>query len=471
MSRKPSRKTFRPRLDEMVSSIRNGIMAGAIEPDHYLPSEKQLAEQYGLSVQSVRKGLDLLVGDGLIVKIPKIGSKVVDPADKGAVTIRLGYLPTIPDDADIHTLIAMFREEHPNIHVQAVPIAGYSYDHIMPYLDSGMLDVVTLNYENFMQFSENGSLDELEPLDRQQDIYPFLSDSFTENGRLRIQPFVFSPLILCYNRDHFARLGLQEPNSSWSWQRLSECAADLSIPNERVGFHCYFSTLNRAAVLLMQMGKSFERADDGRLKLSGTRMMEAIRFSRDLYKDMPLLPNSLMNWETQKIDMFRQGKLSMAITSYFTLNHFRDTDLDYDIAPIPHFGEPLTTLIVIGMAVNRRSKNKEAAKKLIDFVTSPKAQLTIRQNTCSLPARVAAAEWRGPENAAVNRPSRFAMFREIMPSFRLLDDLNVKDSELRKLVGELRLYWAGLGSEEKLCAEMEAMHRPSEDGAVSASPS
>lgn len=49
------------------------------------------------------------------------------------------------------------------------------------------------------------------------------------------------------------------------------------------------------------------------------------------------------------------------------------------------------------------------------------------------------------------------MFREIMPSYRLFSDLNVKDSEFRKLFGELRLYWAGLESEANLCREIESI--------------
>ncbi|TMV47229.1 extracellular solute-binding protein [Paenibacillus mesophilus] len=457
MERRPSRKLFRPRLDEMVTSIRNNIITGTLEPDQYLPSEKQLAEQYGLSVQSVRKGLDLLVGEQLIVKIPKVGSKVVDPAEKGAVTIRLGYPPTLPDDADIHRLIAMFHREHPNIRVQAVPLGNTSYEQYKPYLDSGMLDVIITNYSSYLQFSENGGLGDLDVLERQDELYPFLSDAFTENGQLRVQPFVFSPLVLCYNRAHFAQLGLQEPNSSWSWQRLIECAEALDIPNERVGFRCYFSTPNRASILLMQRGKAFERGDVGRIKLSGTPMMEAIRYSRQFYEHIPSLPNSLMDWEAQKIHMFRQGKLSIVILSYFILNHLRDCDLDYDIAPVPHFGDALTVLLVIGLAVNRHSKNKEGARKLVDFMVSAKAQLAIRQNTCSLPARVTAAEWSGPEVAAINRPSRFSLFREIIPSYRLFTDLNVRESEYRELFDELRLYWAGLENEETFCSRVEAI--------------
>ncbi|GAA3412682.1 extracellular solute-binding protein [Paenibacillus hodogayensis] len=457
MERRPSRKTFRPRLDEMVSSIRNNIITGNLEPGQYLSSEKQLAEQYGLSVQSVRKGLELLVGEGLIVKIPKVGSQVVDPAEKGAVTIRFGYTSTIPDDADIHSLIALFHREHPTIRVQAVPLGEIGHDQFKSYLDLGMLDVMTMNYDSFCQFRENGCLDDLDGFARKEELYPFLNDAFTQDGTLRVQPFVFSPMILCYNRSHFAQKGLQEPNSGWSWQRLFECAESLRIPNERLGFHCYFSTSNRASVLLMQRGHAFERGEDGRIRLEGTRMMDALRYSRDIYEHIPSLPNSLMDWDAPKMEMFRQGKLSIVMTSYFVLNHLRDAELDYDIAPVPHFGEALTVLLMIGLAVHRHSKHKEAAHKLVEFMTSAKTQLFIRQQTCSLPARITAAEWSGPEATAINRPSRFSLFREIIPSYRLFTDLNIGEGEYRKLFYELQLYWAGLLDEETFRSRVEAI--------------
>ncbi|TMV43753.1 extracellular solute-binding protein [Paenibacillus mesophilus] len=454
MERKPSRKTFRPRLDEMITSIRNNIITGNIEPGKFLPSEKQLAEQFGLSVPSVRKGLSVLANESLIVKKPKIGSQVVDPAEKGAITIRLGLTSTIPDDVNIHQLIVLFHRKHPNIRIQVVKLPGLTYDQAKSHLDGGMLDVLTMNYNHFRAFADAGRLDEIEPLARNEALYPFLSDAFTEDGELRVQPFVFSPIILCYNRSHFVQQGLQEPDSSWDWKRLFECAAALDIPDERIGFHCYFSTANRACLLLMQKGKAFERSEDGRLKLGGTEMMEAIRYSREIYKKIPSLPNSLMDWDNVKLDMFRQGKVSMMITSYFVLNFLHHSDLNYDIAPVPHFGEPLTILLAIGMAVNRQSKHKEAACKLVDFMISPTAQQYIREHTCSLPARVNSAEWSGPDTS--NRPSRFTLFREIIPSFRLFTDLNIREDEYNLLFKELRLYWAGLINEETLSSRIES---------------
>ncbi|MDF2714747.1 MAG: GntR family transcriptional regulator, partial [Paenibacillus sp.] len=54
-------------------------------------------------------------------------------------------------------------------------------------------------------------------------------------------------------------------------------------------------------------------------------------------------------------------------------------------------------------------------------------------------------------------PSRFSLFREIIPSYRLFTDLNVRESEYRELFDELRLYWAGLENEETFCSRVEAI--------------
>ncbi|RKN70585.1 extracellular solute-binding protein [Paenibacillus ginsengarvi] len=460
MIRQTNRKLFRPRLNEMVTTLRNQIVSGLLEPGQFLSSEKSLSEQYGLSLQSVRKGLDILVQEQLIVKIPKVGSQVIDPAGNGTVTIRFGYSSSIPSDIDIFALINLFQQHYPNIRVQAIPIGSRSYDQLRSYLENGMLDVMTLNFINYQRAVEIRALEDLEPLQRREELYPFLSDAFTTDGILRVQPLVFSPQVICYNRSHFKEMGLQEPNSSWTWDKLIHTAAKLEIPNERAGFRCYFSTASRASLLLAQCGGVFKRYPSGGLQLDSTPMLDAIRYGRQLYENAPSLPNSLMTWDTQKFHLFRQGKLSIMSLSYFLLNALKDSDIDYDIAPVPHFGSPLTMLIVIGLAVNKHSKNKEAVKMFVDFMTSSIAQEEIRQHTCSLPARITAAEWSGVENTAINRPSRFSLFRETIPTFRLFTDLNIKASEHQMLFDELLLYWSGFGDEQTLIERIETLSAP-----------
>jgi multiple sugar transport system substrate-binding protein len=97
---------------------------------------------------------------------------------------------------------------------------------------------------------------------------------------------------------------------------------------------------------------------------------------------------------------------------------------------------------VIGLAVNKSSKQKEAAQMLIDFLLSDDTQLHIRQNSLSIPSVKPMAEWTGTE--ALKRPSRFPMYRDIIPTFRFYSDMNVTFRELETMRRIFKLYWARL---------------------------
>jgi multiple sugar transport system substrate-binding protein len=113
----------------------------------------------------------------------------------------------------------------------------------------------------------------------------------------------------------------------------------------------------------------------------------------------------------------------------------------------------MTMLLNTGLAVNRKSQVKDAAVKLVEYLTSYKAQLFVRQHTYSLPARKSAAEWVGEEKRYL--PSRFSLFRETIPGFRYFTDLAISARELSEINQELKMYWAGLETEEVLCSHIE----------------
>ena len=68
MSGRTNREEFKLKLNKMVSDLRRKIMDGEIVIGEYLPSELILASQYRLSKNSVRKGLEGLVSEGLMSK-------------------------------------------------------------------------------------------------------------------------------------------------------------------------------------------------------------------------------------------------------------------------------------------------------------------------------------------------------------------------------------------------------------------
>jgi multiple sugar transport system substrate-binding protein len=124
-----SRKTFRTRLEVMVNELREDIITGRYRSGDFLPSERDFAVQYDLSNKSVRKGLDILVTERLIEKIPRVGNKIVRPEDIGTLTLKFGFYENMWRMVDMELLLAEFHKCYPNIRVHdpVIHLSGSFY--------------------------------------------------------------------------------------------------------------------------------------------------------------------------------------------------------------------------------------------------------------------------------------------------------------------------------------------------------
>jgi multiple sugar transport system substrate-binding protein len=448
MQIKVGRKSFRMRLEQLVSTLREQIVTGHIPVGGFLPSENSLEEQFHLSNNSVRKGLDILVQEGLIEKIPCVGNRILPPSTQSTTVIKFGYHKAIGSQTEMNRLIEMFHKQYPHIKVQPLelPTSNF-YFAIEEYMKAGLLDVVTVSNNRFQDFIENGSSDLFEPLQINEDIYPFLSEPFMKEGQLLAQPFVYSPLVLCYNREHFQQKHIPEPDSSWSWHDLSNYVKRLAGDKDRFGFYFHLHSLNRWPIFLLQSGLTPSQDSQQRSK----KIMENMEICKDLLSTTEPFPMLLTEGDVE--ELFVEEKVSVILTTYFFLNALKHTTVPFDIAPVPSSNDPKTLLIIVGLAVNSKSDNKEAAKLFSDFLNSYDTQLFIRQNTLNIPAHQRVDEVKGQEQ--LNKPSRFFMYREIMPSFRLLNDLGLRNSSLRSIQKELVRFISGLQDSAVLCSRIE----------------
>src|SRR6201996_4980639 len=71
-----------PLYQELQRVLRRAIDARVLGPDDALPSERDLAADFAVSRITVRKALDGLVADGLLVRRPGAGNFVSAPRDK-----------------------------------------------------------------------------------------------------------------------------------------------------------------------------------------------------------------------------------------------------------------------------------------------------------------------------------------------------------------------------------------------------
>ncbi|MGO4271575.1 extracellular solute-binding protein, partial [Paenibacillus sp. TAF58] len=230
MAGKPKRSTFRTRLEEMVTTLRSDIATGKLQPGDFLPSELTLAEQFQLSKNSVRKGLEQLLDQEMIEKAPRIGTRVVGTGRNEKLTLKFGYYPTLTLEANLLEVVEKFQQQHPHIVVQMIPLSqSYFTQNAKEALERDALDLITLNTQSYERVTENEAVsDILEPLERNHSTYSFLSGPFTKDNRLYVQPFIFSPIVLCYNRDHFKEAALPEPDSSWHWSDVQKAALALT---------------------------------------------------------------------------------------------------------------------------------------------------------------------------------------------------------------------------------------------------
>jgi len=446
MSFRPKRSTFRNRYDDMMVTLKNEIITKIWEVDSYLPSENDLADRFQLSKNSVRKGLDLLVAEGYIEKIPRIGNRVLK-APTG-ITLKFGYYFSMISETRLNEYIEEFHSQYPHIRIQVMPLPlSHSNPSMKDYIESESIDVMSINNQDFELFADsNNEPDLLEPLEVAEGIYPILTEPFIHGEKVYVQPFTFSPIILGYNKKHFQEKELLEPDSSWTWETVKKAARQLAIGKERYGFFFHMLSDNRWPIFLLQNNIVFNRTKENgdTLELDHASLKESLQMLIDLREEV--FPPFLSENDQDVEMLFRQEKVSMILTSYFFLNQIADVDFPIEISPVPYLGTPKTLTLIIGLAINKNSKHKQAAQTFIDFMLSYDSQLKLRQNTLSIPSLKSAAEWNG--RVHITQPERYFIYREIFPTFSYHTELNVAYLELINIRQKLKLY----------ISEMEELH-------------
>ncbi|MGE5675081.1 MAG: GntR family transcriptional regulator, partial [Mycobacterium leprae] len=60
----PSNETAKPMYEQIYIELRDAIHSGRYQPGDRVPSEKELAEQYGVSRITTKKALEMIAADG-----------------------------------------------------------------------------------------------------------------------------------------------------------------------------------------------------------------------------------------------------------------------------------------------------------------------------------------------------------------------------------------------------------------------
>lgn len=438
---KSDRYTYQNKMKHMVTDLRQQIKRGTYAQGEYLPSEMTLIELYGLSKNSVRQALDQLVQEELIVKVPRVGTQVV-AASRQSRKIRFGLYPSLYAEAEMEDVLALFQERHPGVAVEIVDLPYEHPESIANLMRLGIVDVLSVNIQDMMHFQENGSTGLFYRQEPRASTYTFLHGPFMDaEGRLAAQPFIHSPVLLAYNKEHLREKRQFEPDSSWGWDDLQRMLRELRSPG-RYSLALQLYSLNRWPIFLMQ------RRGNAEIDASWSRAVEGLSWLRGLIHEDGMFPLALAQGAFEAEKLFREQKVSVILTTYYLLNQLKGATFDYDVAPLPHFDHGTTLLLGTGIGVSACSKERELAQSFADFLVSDEVQVYIRRHTYSIPANRYITENVDPEMEG--RPSRLNLHREIAPLYKTCRDVGLSLDEMLLFRERLKQYFSYLVDEREL---------------------
>ncbi|MCH6268986.1 extracellular solute-binding protein [Neobacillus citreus] len=471
------RSEFEVKYYKFLSELKDEIISGRLKPGEFILPENTLSKEYDLSRVSIRKALAELVDEGLIEKIPGKGNRVSLPEETSKQTITLGWYSDSYEIEIIEEIIARFEQLNPFVKVDLQLFPGTDYVYTLTQLiERGQgPDVFMVSDLHFRQLAAIDKLDVIEPyvpehLQPDKDSYPKLFEMFTVNHETILTPFLFSPVIICYNKKMFSDAKIPQPYKLESWQDLLDSAKKCTKDeggNELVqqyGF-CFSASSNRFPVFMLQNGGKFFDETRSKSLLNSKENIEALSFCVDLMYENKVSPIFSHGSNHMAENLFMRERASMILTTYFFMNEFRDHKIKWDVMPAPKNKKNATILLGGSLGINNQSEMKESAKALINYMVSTEAQTTLKRNGCTIPMLRVVAEDNYLLQPGIH-PENYNAFKEVIPYAYTTRDLHLTHSDIELLENELQFLWSNMEKPADACKRIEKLLNEKLNGVV-----
>ncbi|UEL28627.1 extracellular solute-binding protein [Pseudarthrobacter sp. L1SW] len=254
-------------------------------------------------------------------------------------------------------------------------------------------DVFYVSADQLANYAGNGSLEPYgDDLANKGDFYPALTEAFTYDGKLYCAPKDFSTLGLVINQDLWKQAGLTEADVPKTWEQLAAAAAKLT-QGGTVGL-AFGPEYQRVGAFFAQAGGGLVK--DGQAVANSEENVAALGFVKKMMNDGVAKFSSDLGagWGGEA---FGKGQAAMVIEGNW-IQGALDKDypaVNYQVAELPEGPGGKGTLTFTncwGIAAD--SKNKDAARKLVEQLTSKENQLAFSQAFGVMPSiKSARAEW------------------------------------------------------------------------------
>ena len=321
--------------DDLLEKIRNKQLSGRI------PSDKKIAEEYHVALMTAVRALKILEKKGCVIRIPRKGTFTAEIQPK-ILKIFCNNNPT-PFYGALQELVHQWD-------------AGYQLVQTRNPEEADLIQWTTFSslltwHINVIPFSKDREM----RLRRQKHFWETMFDLHFRNGQLFGVPYLFSPILLNYNRTVMRELE----------RDFSPAALTMD----------HFIGLLRKAVERGYCGLDFSAFGVGfflsiaHILAAGNPRIESLLGAAGYMKE--IIQYSGGN--------FAEGKTLFVLSPRH--NFFHDKFSDYDIAPLPSInGIRCTSVASETLAVTASAADPERLHELCELTLSPEFQEKVTQD-------------------------------------------------------------------------------------------
>jgi multiple sugar transport system substrate-binding protein len=255
-------------------------------------------------------------------------------------------------------------------------------------------DVFYVSSDTVASYAENGSLEPYAgDLSNVDDFYPNLREAFTVDDQFYCAPKDFSTLSLIINTDSWATAGLTDEDIPTSWDELSAVAEQLTTPDQ-VGLTTS-TEYQRLGAFMAQAGGGL--VTDGTATADSSENVEALEYVQSVVEvgAWSFAADLDSGWAGEA---FGNARAAMTIEGNWMIGAMSADypDINYQVVPLPEGPAGAGTLTFTNCwGIAAQSDNIEAAKDLVEFLTSSEQQLEFASAFGVMPSVESAADqWR-----------------------------------------------------------------------------
>lgn len=320
-------------------------------------------------------------------------------------TVRLsGWVSSPQETKLLKKLLESFESKYPDINVKYEPISGNYMQKIQTMLAAGNApDVFYLDSSEAPTLMSTGAL---QPIDQYieesdfnlDDFFDSLLNGFTWEGNVYGLPKDVSTLALFYNKELFDEAGVEYPDQSWTWQDYISAGEKITKDTDGDGKIDQWgmvltSSLSRFLPFVYQNEGKFIDVEERKM-VAGENTLEALEFYSDLKNEHEIATTPSGVGAQWLGDALAKGNVGMVLTGNWTIPYMENNapKVEYGTAVLPKKEQRATLAFTVAYVIPKQSDKKEAAWKLLSYLTGKKGMTKWTNLGLALPTRHSVTE-------------------------------------------------------------------------------